>query len=275
MDYTDISPKYLMELIPKIENVLWGMSDKAKYQTVRRYIEKFHKEWHDWNDSGENFHIYYNDENNKNIDLAETLHRMPSDLVIKIAINLGIDTPGFIPVVPKFKNVLNDQNQNAFQNFERATKNVYENPDEAVSLAFSTLEGIIKTILADDSFQENVEKFKNKSLAKIVSSIVNEFGFDDKIKCPPELVTIASQLRSLGKTIEDLRSDKTSAHGKAQDEYILDDPLWASFIVNTSASLGLFLWEYYEKKYKPNKPSSTVLEGDIGDTPINLDDIPF
>lgn len=264
-----------MELIPKIENVLWSMSDRAKYQNVRRYIEKFHKEWQDWNNSDENFHIYYSNEDGKNIDLAETLHRMPSDLLIKIAIDLGIDTPGFLPVVPKFKNVLKGLNQSAYQNFERATKNVYENPDQAVSLASSTLEGIIKTILADDSFKDKAEAVKNKPLTKIVSAIVKEFSFDDKTKCPPELITIAGQLRSIGATIDDLRSDKSTAHGKAHNEYVIDDPLWAAFIVNTSASLGLFLWEYFEKKYKPNvKPKPAQLE-DVDDEPINLADIPF
>jgi len=275
MDYSDISPKYLMELIPKIENVLWGMSDRAKYQNVRRYIEKFHEEWQDWNNSDENFHIYFSGEDSKNIDLAETLHRMPSDLLIKIAIDLGIDTPGFLPVVPQFKNVLKDQNQSAYQNFERATKNVYENPDQAVSLASSTLEGIIKTILADDSLKEDAGIIKNKSLTKLVGAIVKAFSFDNKTKCPPELITIASQLRSLGTTIDDLRSDKSTAHGKAHDEYVIDDPLWAAFVVNTSASLGLFLWEYFEKKYKPNLKSETAKHEDIGDEPINIDDIPF
>jgi hypothetical protein len=189
MDYSDISPKYIMELIPKVENVLWGMSDKAKYQNVRRYIEKFHEEGDSWNNSDENFHIYYSDEDSKNIDLAETLHRMPSSLLIKIAIDLGIDTPGFLPVVPQFKNILKDQNQNAYQNFERATKNVYENPDQAVSLASSTLEGIIKTILTDVTFKDSAKAIKNKPLTKLVSSIVKEFGFDDKTKCSARILS--------------------------------------------------------------------------------------
>jgi len=275
MDYSDISPKYIMELIPKVEKVLWGMSDTAKYQNVRRYIEKFHEEFHDWNNYDENFHIFYVNEENKQIDLAETLHKMPKGTLIKIAIDLGIDTPGFLPVVPKFKNVLKDNNQNAYQNFERASKNVYENPDEAVSLASSTLEGVIKSILSDEAFKQQAANIGNKPLSKLINNLVKEFGFDDKTKCPPELITIASQLRSIGTTIDDLRSDKSTAHGKAHDEYVIDDPLWAAFIVNVSASLGLFLWEYYEKKYKPNVKEQGVVIEDVGDEPINLDDIPF
>lgn len=280
MDYGDISPKYIMELIPRVEEALWSMFESSRYQNVRRYIEK----WHvviddDWNHYEENFRIYFKNEQNTEIDLAETLHKMPQDILIKIAIDLGIDTPGFLPVVPQFKNVLKDENQSAYQNFSRATKNVYENPDEAVSLASSTLEGIIKTILSDENFSVKGSIFTNKSLTKLTSAIISEFGFNDKTTCPPELITIASQLRGLGATIDDLRSDKTTAHGKAHDEYVIDDPLWAAFIVNTSAALGLFLWEYYSKKYRPAKEEDAAkLSRDIvitDDQPIDLSEIPF
>jgi len=265
-----------MELTPKVEKTLWDLFDTAKYQNVRRYIEKWHEEYDGYNNWGdnENFHIYFKNEQNTEIDLAETLHKIPKDMLIKIAIDLGIDTPGFLPVVSEFKNVLKDKNQSAYQNFTRATKNVYENPDQAVSLASSTLEGIIKTILADETFRDKADAIRNKSLSKLVTMIVKEFGFDSKTECPPELITIAGQLRSLGATIDDLRSDKSTAHGKAHDEYVVDDPLWAAFIVNTSASLGLFLWEYFEKKYKPQIKNKRQLS-DSEDEPINLDDIPF
>lgn len=279
MDYKDVSPRYMMELVPKVESALWALFENAKYENVRRYIQRWHtveyvSQW----DEEENFKFHYKDEERKTIDLAETLHNMPNDLLIKIAIDLGIDTPAFLPAVPEFKNVLKDENQSAYQNFVRATKNVHENPDESVSLASSTLEGIIKTILADENFVVLLTELKGKSLTRLTISIVKEFGFNDSTKCPPELITIAGQLRGLGKTIDDLRSDKTTAHGKAHDEYVVDDPLWASFIVNTSASLGMFLWEYYVTKYRPAtkaRASNDVVIEDIGDEPINLDDIPF
>jgi hypothetical protein len=275
MDYSDISPKYLMELIPKVEHALWDLFPNAKYQNVRRYIEKWHEEYDGYNNWGnnENFHIYFKNEQNTEIDLTETLHKVPNEILIKIAIDLSVDTPGYLPAIPKFKNILKDENQSAYQNFIRATKNVYENPDQAVSLASSTLEGIIKTILSHKVLKDKIGPVKNKPLSKLVSLIVKEFGFDTTTSCPQELISIAGQLRSIGSTIDDLRSDKSTAHGKAHDEYVVDDPLWAAFIVNTSASLGLFLWEYFEKKYRPfvEKPQLQ----DVGDVPINLDDIPF
>lgn len=49
MDYKDISPKYIMELVPKIEEVLWNMFDNSRYQNVRRYIEQWHEEYEGYN----------------------------------------------------------------------------------------------------------------------------------------------------------------------------------------------------------------------------------
>ena len=143
----DISPKYMMDLIGRLEPAIWDMFDTSKYVNVEQYIQKWH-----WSDGDgwayqENFEIYYKD---KNIDLGKTLHGMPADIVIKIAIDVGIDTPNFLPSIPTFKNVLKEQNQNAYQNFERAIKHVYDNPDMSVSLASATLEGIIKTILTSE-----------------------------------------------------------------------------------------------------------------------------
>lgn len=267
-----------MELVPKIEEVLWGMFEKSRYQNVRRYIEKWHEDYDNYNSWGENenFRIYFKNESSTDIDLAETLHKMPKDILLKIAIDVGIDTPGFLPAIPTFKNVLKDYNQTAYQNFDRAIKNVYESPDQAVALASSALDGIIKTILRHESLSSKTPAIKNKALTKQVSAIIKEFGFDDKATAPQEIITLASQLRGIGTVVDDLRSDKSTAHGKTDEDYVIDDPLWASFVVNVCATLGLFLWEYFEKKYKPELKNKKVADKvDVSDEPINLDDIPF
>lgn len=268
MDYFDISPAYITDLKMKLGQKIW---DKyGSYKSVKLFLVSSVVEG-GWNEP-DSFRIFYQDDGENKVDVEKTVLYLPPYETIKMAIDLGINTPGFLPAIPKFKNILKDNNQTAYQNFERAVKNVYENPDQAVLLASSTLEGLIKTILADDSFQSKAAEIRNKPLNKLVIALVNEFGFDGQTKCPKELTTIASQLRGLGKSIDDLRSDKSTAHGKAHDEYVVDDPLWAGFIVNTSASLGLFLWEYFEKKYKP---TTQELKSVIDDQPINLDEIPF
>lgn len=268
MGYDDISPTYITDLKMKLGQKIW--EKYSSYKNVKLFLISSVVEG-GWNEPN-SFQVFYQDEEQDRVDVEKTVLYMSSYETVKMAIDLGIDTPGFLPSIPKFKNILKDENQTAFQNFERAVKNVHENPDQAVSLAASTLEGIIKTILLDDNF--TTPKGKNPSLTKLVSSIVKELGFSDKTKCPQELITIASQLRGLGQAIDDLRSDKSTAHGKSHEEYVIDDPLWAGFVVNVSASLGLFLWEYYEKKYKPAKEiENNPLLNEDGT--INLDGIPF
>jgi len=275
MDYGDISRKFLMELIDKVDKKIW--EQYGSYENVAYYIEKWHEDDEDYTSYNhwENFYIQYKDDGQKQINLKATLHKMPPDIVVKIAIELGIDTPGFLPAIPTFKNVLKDENQSAYQNFDRATKNAYEHPDNAVALASSTLEGIIKTILEHDTFNEDAAKLKNLSLSKLAKEIVKKFGFDDATKCPPEIITLAGQLRSIAATVDDLRSDKSTAHGKSGKDYVVDDPLWAMFTINACATVGLFLWEYFEKKYLPKKEEVAKAIKDAGDVPINLDDIPF
>lgn len=267
MDYNDISPAFVTDLKMKLGQKIW--EKYQSYKNVRLFLVSSVIEG-GWNEP-DSFQIFYQDEKQNQVDVEKTVLFMSPYETVKMAIDLGIDTPGFLPAIPKFKNVLKDRNQTAYQNFDRAIKNVYENPDQAVSLASSTLEGIIKTILADDHFSEI--KSKNLPLTKLVATIVKELDINKTANCPPEIATIASQLRGLGQSIDDLRSDKTSAHGKAHDDYVIDDPLWASFVVNASATLGLFLWEYYEKKYKPAKKKPDIVIDD--DSPIDLSEIPF
>ncbi len=61
---------------------------------------------------------------------------------------------------------------------------------------------------------------------------------------------IGSSILNIAKNIEDLRSNCTKeAHGRLQEDYIIDDPLYAQLFVNTSATLRLFLLNFYEKKF--------------------------
>jgi Abortive infection C-terminus len=268
MDYDSISPKYVMSLISQVHDKIWELY--KTYEDVKFYVLKWHE---DYGNFDENFPLAFKDDNRFQLNLKTTLHSMPANILVRVAIDLGIETPGYLPAIATFRNVLLDQNQSAYQNFDRAVKNVYEQPDLAVALASSALEGLIKAILSHDTFNGSDQTFRNKSLSKLVVAIVKEFGFDDKTRCPPELQALAGKLRSIGSSIDDLRSDKSSAHGKAAGDYVVDDPLWASFAVNTTASVGLFLWEYFEKKYKPEKKRQSEEVPDL--VGINLDDIPF
>ena len=78
-----------------------------------------------------------------------------------------------------------------------------------------------------------------KEMQSLVDFMLNS-GKDTTIGC----------WRSIGQTIDDLRSDKATAHGKLGEEYVVDEPLWAALAVNTCATVGIFLWELFNKKYK-------------------------
>ena len=241
----DISPKYLMELISEVEKKLLSMWEESKYKNVHYYILKWHEEYEDFN-QGENFHIYYQ---NDNIDLNTTLHRMPGDILMKIAIDLGINTPGYLPSIPLFKNDLKNLNKNAYSAYENAFKALHENPDEAVSLANSVLESILKTILIEIGVDK--EEIQRLNHIKLMQKVLKEYKFlHSESSDITEVRDIASALMNIANNIEDLRSAKTKAHGRAADDYLVDDPLWAVFTINVVTTLGLFLNDYKNKKYK-------------------------
>lgn len=239
-----ISPKYLMNLISKIEKEIWNQFES--YKNVRFYIEK----WQEYDDLGwENFHIFEKEEGK--IDLIKTLHNIDSETLIKIAIDLGIETPGFIPSIPIFKNILKESYPSAFDSFEKAIKQVIDNPDVAIGLANSTLESIIKEIL--QHLEISKETINNKTLYELTSIILKKFYFYPNKDMPVEIRDIGSSLLKITKKIEEIRSNKTDFHGKTSSDYKITDPLYAYFIVNTITTIGLFLDNFYKSKISQQK----------------------
>lgn len=260
-EYKDISPLYMQRLKGRVEAALWDLFEGSKYRQVEEYVRRWHDDdGHFW----ENFCIY---EKDGHIDLSRTLAAMPNDILIKIAADIGVETPGLLPCIPVIKNVLNRNNTNAYTNFERAIKNVYDYPDQSVALAASTLEGLFKTILQGLNPDDVT---KNASLSDLTTKAVKELIGNCDSSTPKEIKTLASQIRGLGSTIDDLRSDKSTAHGKASGEYVIDDALWAETVVNTTATLGLLLWRLYERSRATNEANQYDQSVDIYDG-----DIPF
>ena len=71
---------------------------------------------------------YFTEGSNKGrINLSETLTNLATetpDKLLKIAIDLGIETPDFIPSIPTFRNKLKDDYKNASTSFEKAFHNI-------------------------------------------------------------------------------------------------------------------------------------------------------
>lgn len=257
-DYRSLSPLYMQRLKSRVEKTLWETFDESKYKQVGEYVARWHE---DDGNFWENFTIFERDDH---IDLSRTLAGMPNEILVKMAADLGVDTPGLLPCIPVMKNVLRESNQSALSNFERAVKEVYEHPDQSVALAASTLEGLFKAILKES--QQDIPS-KNDSLSKLTGKVVKELiAFCDP-STPEEIRTLASQIRGIGSTIDNLRSDKSTAHGKAPGEYIVDDGLWAETVVNATATLGILLWRLHERRKSARQIPHPA--------PVYDDNIPF
>ena len=267
----ELSPKYITDLTKKVADAIW--SEFKSYEMVKFYISKWRKvEYNEFFEQA-NFEIV---ETKKGIDLVSTLRGIDDETLIKIAIDLGIDTPNFIPCSPTFKNVLKAEHTTTSEIFEKAYKLVYEDPSMAISLANSALEGIIKEILNDERI--NVKYEKGYTLKKLIGLICKAFMEGDS-DMPQEIRTICSSLISVGGTIDDLRSTKTIVHGKTTTDYVVSNPLYAELIINSVASVGLFLQNYYKQNYPQARqieedpfaiPLSTYSQFDIND-----DELPF
>lgn len=203
-----------------------------------------------------------------NIDLLATLNKINGEKLLKIAIDLGIETPNFIPSIPTFRNELKADYKNASISFEKAFRSIESDPAEAVGYANSVLESIIKEILRDERFKIDASHLTN---GKLVKEILKQFGLNpDSPEMPNEMKSISSAFITVSKAIEDLRSDKTSFHGQNSDKYLIDEPLYAYFVVNTCATVGLFLINFYQNKFPKQELEN---ENDFFD--VSDDDLPF
>lgn len=253
-----ISPKYTMELIRKIDKAIWA--EYESYKEVLFYIEKWHQTEQGYNNWWENFSIIYKDKENKNIDLLSTLHLIDGETLLKIAIDLGIETPNFIPSIPIFRNDIKSSYSTASRTFEDAFKKVESEPDIAIGLANSALESIIQEILKDERVKISLKG--NETLRTLCEYILKSFQLYPCSDLPIEIKSIGSSLLGACQGIEDLRSRKTKFHGKTENDYIIQDSLYAYFVVNATATIGLFLKKYFEMKFPLSPPSAIPNYGD-------------
>ena len=254
-----ISPKYQMDVVQKISICLFEQF--RSYENVETYLSKWHQEERGWNNFWENFQFYYRDEAKKKIDAAKTLHNIDGETLLKIAIDLGIETPDYIPSIPTFKNELKSSYETASLTFEKAFRNVEIDPSLAIGLANSALESIIKEILKDSRI--NVTWSEKETLTKLIGNICKAFGLQSNGNFPKEIKTLASSLINAGKAIEDLRSDKTEFHGKTDGDLMIEDAVYAYFVVNATTTVGLFLLNFYKSNYPPvnNMPMAISDDG--------------
>jgi hypothetical protein len=246
MEYK-ISPVYRMKLLEKVEKEIWNRY--KSYKDVEQYM-KLNQIYDGFGQVDFDISYFSEGKNKEKINLIETLRVIAKDIpdkLLKMAIDLGIETPDYIPSIPTFRNELKADYKTASTSFEKAFQNIEEDPAESVGYANSVLESIIKEILKDQRFDIDATKLTN---GKLVNAILKEFGLNpNSPQMPDEIKSIGSSLTTVSKAIEDLRSDKTSFHGHDSEKYLIDEPLYAYFIVNACATVGLFLINFYEKKF--------------------------
>ena len=244
-----------MKLTTEVEQTIWD--EYSSYKNVRNYIEKWYEcdEQNYW----ENFRIIIKE--GDLLDLNATLHSMPGEIILKVAIDLGVDTPDFIPSIPTFKNELKSEFKTAYDTFTKAYKQIESDPSLAVGLANSALESIIKEILKDERINRKIKG--TETLYKLSNIILKEFNITNS-NHPIEIKTIGSSLLAICQSIEKLRSEKTDFHGKTGDDLVLSEPIYTYFVVNSVSTVGLFLNSYFKTKYP--KPEPEINE---------YDDLPF
>jgi len=241
-----ISPKYQMDLTLRVKEKLFELY--GSYDNVESYILKWHEVIiNPFPPDDENFSICH--QNNGKFDTMRTLQGIDGETLLKIAIDLGIETPGFIPLIPTFRNDLKSDFSVASQTFEKAFKQVESDPSLAIGLANSALESVIKKILSDNRIP--IDYKEGDTLSKLINKICKAFNLHVDKNMPKEVRTIASSLISACETIETMRSKKTEFHGKSDEGFIISSPLYSYFIINAVSTVGTFLLNFYKNQYPP------------------------
>ncbi|MCA3286369.1 MAG: abortive infection family protein [Roseomonas sp.] len=245
-----ISPSIMMSIIDRIEKALWEKFETRKYQNVRRYISRWHQEFYDGrgNYDGANFNIISR-KNSDEIDLTATLDSMNDDLLFQIAVDLGIEIPGLIYSVAEIKGLLAEKYEDAGATFAKAHERLFSDPSTAIIMANSALERIVKSICTDRSIASCNPKDTSYKLAV---HLLKQFNFFPDKNLNSNLRGLGSGLLSAVQAIENIRSNHTEAHGI--EGKVISEPNYAMLIVNSVATIGLFLLNHYEKHYKPPVP---------------------
>ena len=243
----ELSPRYLTNLITNIEKSIW--ENFQSYRNVLFYIQK-------WQKKDKNFIIEYRDVDKRQIDLPSTLHNIDNNTIFRIAMDLGIETPNFIPSMIDFKTEMGNEYPTASSTFNKAYKTVHDDPSLSIGLANSALESIIKNILKDRRIQTKWNE--NDTLYQLASKLLKEFRLFPNENMPSEIKTIGSSLLSASKAIEELRCNHSEFHGKTTGDYLISDPMYAYLCLNSICSIGLFLIAFYNKTYPKPKDNNDI-----------------
>ncbi len=240
-----VSPKFMINMVSRIDVAIW--KEFSSYSKVESYILRFREVYDNFGNA--NFYIFYKDEEKNQIDLSKTLAEINDDeIIFKIAVDMGIEVPDLIFAIPEIKGFLSSNYKAAHSTFENALKKVASEPNVSVCCANSALESIIKHICEHSGIKKCDQ---NDTLYKLTQHILKEFNYYPQKNLDNNIKNIGSSLLNIAQNIEAIRSNHSdTSHGKTSEDYIIDDELYAKFIINAVTTVGLFLLNFFEKKYK-------------------------
>ncbi len=233
-----ISPLAMMDIIGRISSFLYLETITNKhydYQDIQRYLSRWKR----------SVFLYEYDVENS---IKNVLTSMPEELLFQIAVDLGIEIPGLLYSVAEIKGILNDRYKDVGRAFDDACKEVYTDPSIAIVKANAALERLIKEICKDESIEDCNPR---ATLCKLTEHILKQFNFFPDKNLNSNIRNMGSGLLTTTQAIEAIRSSNTESHGTLDE--IISDPLYAVFVVNSIATVGIFLLNYYEKHYKPSQ----------------------
>ena len=242
-----ILPSYKTDLEKKVRAAI---DNQYQGRDATYYLENWHEEYDDFGNG--NFILWYNDNNREFLDLDATIHSMDGELLLKVAIDLGIETPNYIPSIPIFRNELKSSYQFASRTFEKAYREIESDPETACGLAIAALESIIKEILSDERI--SVKCREKGDVHKLLDDILKAYSLLPNSENIAEVRTLVSGLQKCATAMGEIRGDKTLLHGHKSGDIVISDPASAYFVVNSVSTIGLFLIQVYKKKYPPIEP---------------------
>lgn len=245
-----ILPSYKTDLEKKVRTAI---DKKYPDREATRYIENWYEPYDDFGNG--NFYLCYNDQAREYLDLDSTLHSMDGELLLKVAIDLGIETPNYIPSIPIFRNEIKSSYQFASRVFEKAFREIESDPATACGLAVAALESIIKEILNDERI--TIQYRDKGDIHKLMDDILKAYSLLPNSHILGEIRTLVSGLQKCATALGDIRGDKSSLHGHKTGDILISDSASAYFIVNAVTSIGLYLIQIYKNQYPPTYLSSS------------------
>jgi len=165
-----------------------------------------------------------------------------SSAIVEIAHELNIISPNFgIISVESIQGLIKSHDLNSVsEDFNRALKNIENDPEQAIASSSSTLESICKAIIEFEG--KNLPK--KQTMSTLLSETVAIVNFSPENHSEGEIKRILGGIQNVILGIGALRSGFSSAHGHGIKKYKLSNR-HVRLLVNSMVTFGMFLIETY------------------------------